>query len=136
MVVHFPVALLPMDIALYAAGEYFNAPAMFQAGYYCLIAGIILGCLAMVSGVFDFFINIIKYGKEATQHAYIHGAVQSTMVTGFTIIASIEYKNPELIASLPTWMWVTKVLLVVMLFAGNYLGGELLLRYVSRDFHG
>lgn len=53
-----------------------------------------------------------------------------------TILASLEYKNAELIDVHPVWMLITKGLLVIVLFAGNYLGGELLLKYVSRDFHG
>lgn len=136
MIVHLPVALLPMDIGLNAAGKFFNNAAMFQAAYYCLIAGVVLGWAAIGTGLLDLFLNILKHGKEATQRAYIHGTVQSIVVTGFTVMASMEYKNPGLITSLPTWMWIIKGLLVAVLFVGNYLGGELLLRYVSRDFHG
>jgi uncharacterized membrane protein len=136
MIVHFPVALLPMDIGFNAAGKFFNNPTMFHAAYYCLITGVILGWIAIGTGLLDLFSNIIKHGKEVTQRAYIHGTVQSVVVTGFTLIASAEYKNPDLIAAQPTWMWLTKGLLVIVLFVGNHLGGELVLRYVSRDFHG
>ena len=136
MIVHFPVALLPMDIGLYAAAKFFNNPALSQAAYYCLIAGIILGWLAVVTGLLDLYLNIIKHGKDATRHAYLHGTIQSVVIMGFTIMGSVEYKNQEMIVTLPSWMVFTKVILVIILFGGNYLGGELLLKYVSRDFHG
>ncbi len=136
MVVHFPVALLPADISLYAAGKFLNTPAVTEAGYYCLIAGVTVGWLVVLTGLMDLFLNIIKHGQKAMQRAYVHGTVQTVVVTGFTVLASTEYKNPELINVQPVWMLITKASLVIVLFAGNYLGGELLLKYVSRDFHG
>jgi uncharacterized membrane protein len=136
MIVHFPVALLPMDVGLYVAGKFFDNPSLSQPAYYCLFAGVAIGWLAVITGLLDLFLNIIKHGKEALQRAYMHGTIQSIVVTGFTVIASVEYKNPDLIASHPLWMLVTKVMLVIILFGGNYLGGELLLKYVSRDFQG
>jgi uncharacterized membrane protein len=136
MIVHFPVALFPVSIGLYAAGKFLDNQTMFQAAFYCLIAGVALGWIAGITGIIDLFLNIVKHGKDAIRRAYLHGSVQATVLTGFTIIASVQYKNPSLIAALPTWMLVIEISLVIALFVGNYLGGELLLKYVSRDFHG
>ncbi len=136
MIVHFPVALFPVSVGLYATGKLLENQTMFQAAFYCLTAGVVLGWIAGITGIIDLFLNIVKHGQDAIRRAYIHGGVQATVLTGFTIMASLEYKNPDLISLQPAWMLITKTSLVIVLFVGNYLGGELLLRYVSRDFHG
>jgi hypothetical protein len=56
------------------------------------------------------------------------------VITAFTILVSVEYKNPQFITSPPAWLWGAKISLVAVMLFGNYLGGELLMKYISKDF--
>jgi uncharacterized membrane protein len=133
-VVHFPIALLSADMVFGIMGVYFNNDTFFRCGYYCLLGGVALGWLAILTGIVDLFLRILKYGAQATRKAWMHGGIQSAVVCGFTVLASLEYKNPMFATAPPTWLWTFKIFMLTLLFVGNYLGGELLLKYVARDF--
>jgi len=134
MIIHFPAALLPMDVVFGSLAIYFSNDTLWHVGYYCVIAGLCGGWLAVLSGLFDFLTRILKHGAKATSQALTHGGIQTFMITGFTILISMEYKNPDLITSFPPWLWIVKIFLCLVLLFGNYLGGELLLKYISKDY--
>lgn len=134
MVIHFPVALLPMDIVFNILAIYLSNEMLLNVAYYCAVAGIIGGWIAILTGLLDLFLHLAKHGSQATKLALLHGSIQSSVVIGYTLIVSAEYKNASLITSPPTWLLGTKVVLVLALFLGNYIGGELLMKYIAKDF--
>jgi uncharacterized membrane protein len=134
LLVHFPVALLPIDTIFVLASRYFENQSFALAGYYCLMAGVAFGWLALFTGMVDFFFYCINAGKDQMRKALIHASIQTVMLLGFTIVLSIEYRNPEYQLENPGNILWLKAVLIIMLFAGNYFGGELVLRYISKRF--
>jgi uncharacterized membrane protein len=134
LLVHFPAALLPMDFIFVCASKYFEAEALAISGYYCLLAGVVFGWLAVLAGLFDFFIYCINAEKDQVMKAVIHGCIQTVMLLGFTFVLSAEYKDADYQINNPTNLLIVKGILMVLMFAGNYFGGELVLRYISKRF--
>jgi uncharacterized membrane protein len=126
MLIHFPTALLPMDLALsflfYRTGnENFGA-----AAFYCLIAGVALGLLAGITGLID-LIGIKD--KTAMAAALVHGGINLTAILIFSVFAYKGWKQyPELPA--PTIaVLAVKLITVIFILVGNYLGGRLIFKH-------
>jgi uncharacterized membrane protein len=123
-----------MDAVFGAFAFYLPNDGLWHVAFYCALAGVCGGWLAMITGLLDLFQRILKHGTKATNQGWIHGGIQSSVITGFTILALIEYKNQDFITSPPSWLWGTKLFLLAAMVLGNYLGGELLMKYVAKDF--
>ena len=123
-----------MNIVFIALAAYIPNDALWSVAYYCLIAGVCGGWLAVLTGLLDLFQRIVKHGPRATNKAYLHGGIQSSAITGFTVLLSLEYKNQQFITSPPIWLVAAKIFLLIVIMFGNYLGGELLMKYVAKDF--
>jgi uncharacterized membrane protein len=134
LLIHFPAALLPIDTVFVLASRYFENQSLALAGYYCLMAGVVFGWLALLTGLVDFFLYCIGAEKDQMRKALIHGSIQTVMLLGFTIVLSMEYRNTQYQLENPGNILLLKAVLIIMLFAGNYFGGELVLRYVSKRF--
>jgi uncharacterized membrane protein len=134
MVIHFPTALLIMDVVFGSLAFYRPNDTLWHAAYYSAIAGLCGGWLAVLTGLLDLFQGILKHGTKATTLAFTHGGVQFFVITGFTVLVSLEFKNPQLITSPPIWLWTVKIFLLLIMIVGNYLGGELLMKYIAKDF--
>jgi uncharacterized membrane protein len=134
MVIHFPSAFLPGDLAFSALELLYPGHNLEWAGYYCLFAGVVMGGVAMLAGFMDVFLYIVRHGEAAIRKAWIHSAIQSTVIIGFTMLLAAEFNHPEYVTDTPVWLWVSKSLLCAMMIAGNYLGGELVFRYVAKKF--
>jgi uncharacterized membrane protein len=91
-----------------------------------MIGGVILGWLSVITGAIDLI--RIKDNGALQAKALIHGSVNTMVVLGYTILASMIYKDyPNLpVATLSTL--VIKASLNVLMIAGNYLGGNLVLK--------
>jgi uncharacterized membrane protein len=134
MVIHFPTALLMMDVVFGGFAFYLPNDTLWHVAYYSAIAGLCGGWLAVLTGLLDFFKGILKHGSKATTQALTHGGIQSFVVTGFTVLVSVEFKNQQFITSPPLWLWAVKIFLLSVMILGNYLGGELLMKYIAKDF--
>lgn len=134
MIVHFPSALFPVDLLFSAAALYFPGNSLELAGYYALLAGVVGGWIALLTGLLDFFLRLLKHGSHAVNRGLLHAGVQSVMLTGFTVVLSLEYHHADYITTPPLWLWITKVVLLGSLIYGNYLGGDLLLKYIAKEF--
>jgi uncharacterized membrane protein len=126
MLIHFPTALLPMDLVLsylfYRTGnENFGA-----AAFYCLIAGVALGLLAGITGLIDL---ITIKDKTAMAAALVHGGINLTAILVFSVFAYKGWKQyPELPP--PTIAVLTvKFITVIFILVGNYLGGRLIFKH-------
>ena len=125
LLIHFPTALLPMDLGL-SVLYYTTADASFyQAGAYCLWAGAALGILAAVTGLID-FIAIPRADKTAVALALYHGFLNGLLILIFAVIAYKSWQSfpsPFLVGIKGL---IIKSILVITLFVGNYLGGRLI----------
>jgi uncharacterized membrane protein len=134
LLVHFPAALFPMDFIFVLASQYFGLDVLATTGYYCLLAGVIFGWLAVFTGVIDFFIYLLNAESVQMKKGIIHACIETTMLLGFTFVLSVEYKHAEYQIHNPTNWLLIKAALIFMLFVGNFYGGELVLRYISKRF--
>ena len=140
LLIHFPTALLPMDLALSLLYSSTNNASFYQAGTYCLCAGSAIGLLAMVTGLID-LMAIPRTEKKAIALALYHGFVNGLIILIFTVIALKAWQvfpQPYLVG---TAGLVGKGVLVFTLFVGNYLGGQLIYAYyiginLKKQTHG
>jgi uncharacterized membrane protein len=128
MLIHFPKALLPMDVLFSFFAYYNNDRSILEAEFYCLAAGFIMGGLAIITGLIDAF-SIRKENKNALGTAILHGFVNGIVLIFFGIFAyKIWQVYPEI--KMPGMATIViKTALVIVLFGGNYLGGKLILQH-------
>jgi uncharacterized membrane protein len=132
LLVHFPAALLPMDL-IFSLIHYLNPKAgLASASYYCLVAGVIGGWVALTTGVIDMFRYVLKSAE--VKRALIHGGIQFCVVFGFTVLLSVEYKQYGLVTNQPIWLLTAKAVLCMLMFIGNYFGAEVLFNAVANQF--
>jgi uncharacterized membrane protein len=126
MLIHFPTALLPMDLVLsylfYKTGnESFGA-----AAYYCLIGGVVLGLLSGVVGFID-LVNIKD--RTVMAAALVHGGINLTAVLIFSVFAYKEWNLYPQIEMPSITIMTVKLISIIFIFVGNYLGGKLIFKH-------
>jgi uncharacterized membrane protein len=126
MMIHFPTALLPMDLILsylfYRTGnESFGA-----AAFYCLIAGVAVGLLAGITGLFD-LIGIKD--KTAMEAALVHGGINLVVILLFAVFAYRGWKQYPALLSPSMATMIVKLAGVIFMFVANYLGGRLIFKH-------
>ncbi len=126
MLVHFPSALFPMDVlcsALFIA----TGDILFSHASVCAAAGgAAFGWMAVVFGFID-LIRIPASRTDAMRRALIHGSINTSVVIAYSIFALIALKHypaPDQSLSL----FVAKCIVVGGMMAGNFLGGNLVLK--------
>lgn len=128
LLIHFPTALLPMDLGLTALFQYTGDPSYYQAGVYCLVAGAAVGILAMVTGLVD-LLSIPRSDKQALALALYHGFVNGLLIFIFAVFAYKAWQVFPTPVLAGTYGLLIKGILVIALFIGNYLGGRLIYTY-------
>jgi uncharacterized membrane protein len=126
MLIHFPTALLPMDLVLsylfYRTGnESFGA-----AGYYCLIGGVVLGLLSGIVGFID-LVNIKD--RTVMAAALVHGGINLTAILIFSVFAYKEWNLYPQIEMPSITIMTVKLISIIFIFVGNYLGGKLIFKH-------
>ena len=128
MLIHFPTALLPMDFLLSFFAYYNKASSFLPAAFYCLAGGVLIGGLAIITGLID-LVLIPKDNKPALGTALIHGFMNAMIVVFFGIFAYRAWQlYPQMTMPLLSTL-VIKAILLIVLFIGNYLGGKLILQH-------
>jgi uncharacterized membrane protein len=131
MAIHFPTALLTMDIVFAAIAGYTGKAELYTVAYYCLMAGVISGWLAALAGLYDWLTRLLPR-KMSQKQVFIHAGLQAFTVTGFTVILSMEFHHPDWIAAISPGLWAAKLLLLVVLIAGSYMGGEVMVKLFEK----
>jgi uncharacterized membrane protein len=127
MLIHFPSALFPMDLVCSLAGYYKEDTSFVSASFYAICGGVVLGWLAVITGVID-LVGILKNKPGSIKKAIIHGSINTTVLTGYTLLGLMAFKKyPELVADGPGKLFI-KAALVAILIIGNYIGGSLILK--------
>ena len=127
MLIHFPAALFPMELVCYSIFYNTGNQSFGEAAYYATCGGALLGLLAIVTGAID--LVMISDNDSLQSKALVHGAVNSIVVIGYAMLALYLYKQyPNLpIATMP--MLALRAALNMLAIGGNYLGGNLILKY-------
>lgn len=126
MLIHFPTALLPMDLVLSYLFYRTGNESYGTAAFYCLIAGTLSGLLSGITGLID--LVSIK-DKKAMAAALVHGGINLTVILVFSVFA---YKSWNLYpqVQIPTLaILAVKMTTVIFMFIGNYLGGKLIFKH-------
>ncbi|PSL34501.1 DUF2231 domain-containing protein [Chitinophaga ginsengisoli] len=125
LLIHFPTALLPMDLGLsilyYTTGNF----TYYQAGAYCLWTGVLLGLLAVIAGIID-MTAIPRTNKKAVALAVYHGFLNGLLVLIFAIIAWKSWQASPSHFLAGKMGIILKGILVLALFVGNFMGGKLI----------
>lgn len=135
MIIHFPSALFPMDFLFSLTASYWPGNSLEMAGYYSLLAGVASGWIAVLTGLADFLLRLLKHGSQAINRGLLHAGIQTLVLAGFTVLLSVEYHHVAYLTAPPPWLWVTKIALLGLMISGNYIGGDLVLKYIAKDFH-
>lgn len=126
MLIHFPTALLPMDLVLSFLFFRSGNESYGNAAFYCLVAGVALGLLSAITGFID--LVLIK-NKPALGAAFVHGGINLTVILVFSVFAYKSW-NPYPQLSMPTiTVLIVKFVTVLLMLTGNYLGGRLIFKH-------
>lgn len=126
--IHFPTALLPMDLVLSFLHFSTGNERFALAGYYCLAGGVMTGLAAIATGLLE-LTTIPRSNKPALGSALVHGFTNGFLLLAFGVMAYKEWKvYPQPFVITPSILAV-KGILVLALFIGNYLGGQLIYRH-------
>jgi uncharacterized membrane protein len=126
MLIHFPTALLPMDLVLSYLFYRTGTESYGAAAFYCLVAGVALGLLSGLTGFIDL---ILIKDRTIMNAALIHGGINLTAVMVFSVFAYRSWNSyPQIPAPAITTLMV-KLSAVVFMLAGNYFGGKLILKH-------
>ncbi len=124
LMIHFPTALLPMDLALSIMDYHYGDHSFSLAGFYCLVGGSVIGLLAMISGLID-LLAIPRSNKQALVAALYHAFINGTIILAYCVITFRSWQRfPQLEADATTI--AVRAFLIASLFAGNYWGGKLI----------
>jgi uncharacterized membrane protein len=125
LLIHFPTALLPMDLVMSVLYLQTENESYYHAGFYCLCGAAITGIIAMIAGLLDLY-NVPKSDTKALTVALYHGFINGLIILTFAIIAlKCWQKFPSAYFADKTGV-IVKAILVFVLFIGNYLGGRLI----------
>jgi uncharacterized membrane protein len=126
--VHFPTALLPMDLAMGILYHTTGNESFYAAGFYCLAGGVLTGAAAILTGLIELVV-IPQNEKTAISLALYHGVLNGLIVGIFAAVCWKAY----LVFPQPYFSGLNAILiksaLILALFVGNYLGGRLIYRH-------
>src|SRR2546423_609932 len=86
MLVAFPLGLWITSFIFDSLGRLMSQPALWAAGFYCAVVGIVGALLAAVPGVIDLFFTIPPR-SSGRKRGYLHGGLNVTVLVLFAIIA-------------------------------------------------
>ena len=133
ILVHFPAALLPMDLICAALGWYTHNPSFTAAAFYALAGGVGAGWLAVVFGFLD-LVRIPHEPKPVFSTALLHAGLNTCVLMGYSVLFFLEWQQPVLVSATLGVLGIKAVLLGVLM-AGNYLGAQLVLKYRIGTIH-
>ena len=128
LLVHFPTALFPMNLALGIIAYTSENPVFSQSAFFCLAGGAGMGILTVLTGLLD-LVHISKSNKKAIATVIYHAGINAPVILIYTVLAYKEWNLYPAIPAPTVGNLVFKGVLVVILFAGNYFGGQLIYKF-------
>ncbi len=128
MLIHFPSALLPMDLVCSAYASYSDAGEFIHAAFFSLSGGVVFGWMAIVTGIFD-LLKIPATNSTAFKKAIYHACINSTAILAYTIVALMGFRSYPELRTDSIGLIGLKLTLVTFLIIGNFLGASLILKH-------
>src|SRR5690606_41489825 len=75
------------------------------------------------------FRSIFENKPEVMNKALVHGGINTAVITAYTILAYIQYKNYPSLEADSILILIIKVLTNAFLILGNFFGGDLILKH-------
>lgn len=127
MLIHFPVALWPVHAALHFFSPQLPVGVAGITGFWCLVAGTGFGWLAACCGLLDLLSLQRKGDTRRLRDGLWHALLNSTVLIACTGLLALEYPHYPAITHGPDFLSL-EVLLLLVLGAGNFFGGEIVWR--------
>lgn len=130
MLVHFPTALFSTSFLFDMAAFAGFGKDFFTASIYCMGMGLAGGLLAAIFGLIDYnrLAGKTGDGEEVFQKASWHAGMQFLVLSIFGIVFGTRYEGLYEITEPRMLKLVLSGLGVLLMLAGNYLGGDLVFR--------
>lgn len=128
MVVHFPSALLPMELVCYGLYYFSHNTSFALASFYAMAGGVIIGWVAVLTGAID-LMKIPPEKEKAQTQAFMHGGLQTTVLIVYSVFLFTAWKKYPGVQEPALLPLTGKLILIIVMFTANYLGGNLLLKY-------
>lgn len=120
MLIVFPLGVLTMSLIFDLIGRIANRPALHEAAYYMIAAGVISGLVAAVFGLIDFL--AIPNGTRAKRIGRLHGIGNVIVVALFAASWFLRRDNP---GAPETLAIVLSAAAAALAGVTGWLGGEL-----------
>src|SRR5512140_2028381 len=96
MLVHFPAALIPMDLVCSFIAWKTGDRSFVDASFYAMSGAAAVGWLALLAGAFD-LIGMAERHPAAVAKALIHGGINGAVIASYTVLAFVAYNHyPDL----------------------------------------
>jgi uncharacterized membrane protein len=128
MLVHFPSALIPMDLACSIIYHFTGMASFAYASYYSMIGASALGCLAIITGAFD-LLALIGKDKRILNKALIHGGINLVVLLFYIAVSYIQFRKQDKILTDSITLLISKAIANCLMIIGNFIGGSLILKY-------
>jgi uncharacterized membrane protein len=128
MIIHFPTALLPMDLVLSCLFFKTGNESFGTAAFYCVTGAVLTGIIAMLTGVID-LVTFKPEQKQAMGTGLVHGFINGMVIIIYGVIVYKGWKAYPLVPLPTITMLVIKALAVLTLLVGNYYGGTLVYKH-------
>jgi uncharacterized membrane protein len=120
MLIVFPLGLLGMSLFFDLIAVFTNRPALLQASFYMIAAGIVTGLTAAIFGLIDFL--AIPAGTRAKRIGRLHGGGNVVVVALFAVSWWLRRPAPSAPGTTPI---VIAAVAVGFALITGWLGGEL-----------
>jgi uncharacterized membrane protein len=128
LMIHFSTALLPMDVVMSFLYKATGKTMYYHCGYFCLLGAVLMGIPAIITGLLE-LPRLVHAHKQAVAAALYHGFLNSFIILVFGIFLWKSMKIFPAPVPVTFSLCVIKAVLIVLLFAGNYLGGKLIYKH-------
>jgi uncharacterized membrane protein len=125
MLVHFPSAFIPFEVLFYGLSYISDDPSFKSCYIYSTYGIVITGWLTILTGLMD----LVKIKDESkAKKGLIHGSINSSVIFLYTIYGGWLIKYAQSLPEETLSLLFIKICLVLLLFLGNFLGGNLVLK--------
>jgi nitrite reductase/ring-hydroxylating ferredoxin subunit/uncharacterized membrane protein len=124
MLIAFPIGLLVTSFLFDLISLWRDLPSLWQAAWYCIIAGLIGATIAAIPGVVDLF-SIVPRNSSARSRGYKHGILNGLVMVAF--IACAAYRGTPAFRPDSTSLILSACGIVLLGFSG-WLGATLVYR--------
>jgi uncharacterized membrane protein len=125
--VHFPSALLPMDVVCSAIAYFANVHEAAISSFYASAGAVAGGWLSVFTGALD-LLPVAEKKAGLINKVLLHGSINTVVLIVYTLIFIRAYRIYPSINTDTGAILLAKIILVILMGAGNFLGGRLVLR--------